>query len=52
MLPHVIISPAALVGVRIVVVAMLAALAKIILSVRNAVATPSSTTVCAMLGMM
>jgi hypothetical protein len=49
-LPHVIVSSAALVGVRVIVVAMLAALSKIVLGVRNAVTT--GTSVCAVLGVM
>jgi hypothetical protein len=51
-LPHVIVGPAALVRVRILVVTVLAALAKVVLRVRDTVATAATTTSTTTIGTM
>lgn len=50
-LPHVIVGPVALIRVRVLFVAVLATLTKVVLRVSNAVAT-STTTIGVMLRMM
>jgi hypothetical protein len=50
-LPHIIIGSAALIRVGIILIAMLASLSKIVLSIRNAVAA-SSSAICIVLRVM